>query len=446
MREVKLILVGRGEVGKSSMADALVGRKFSRNRKRTDGIVITPWDVKLKDGAAQVRMWDFGGQEIMHGTHQFFLTHRSLYVVMVDGRHDRAKQDAEYWLKLVRAFGGDSRVLVVMNRQTAHPFDMDRQYLADKYGVALEHFFRTDCEKAGRVAPLRKVILAEVGRMLEAEERFPRKCWEVKTWLEDMQKRGEDYLSDEAYADVCKTHGVEDEEEQRKLLRRLADLGTVVSFPDEVKLSELTVLNPGWATDGIYRVVTNEELQEKRHGQLQPAALRKILPRDRWPKPRHVQYVLDLMEKFELCFPVGDDSVLVPDILPDKTPPLADWDATQCVVFLYRYTVLPHGVLPRFITRTHALGGSERWRSGVVLADDGAEALIKADYDASCISVWVRGNHADARRALLKVVRSNFDQIHSRITDLNPQELVAVPGHPDVEVPYRDLILRRLNY
>ncbi|MCE9611845.1 MAG: leucine-rich repeat domain-containing protein [Chthoniobacter sp.] len=442
LREVKLILVGRGEVGKSSMADALRGGKFMQNRPQTDGISITPWPVKLRDGAAKVLLWDFGGQEIMHGTHQFFLTHRSLYVVMVDGRHDRAKQDAEYWLKLVRAFGGDSTVLVVMNRQKAHPFDMDRQYLAEKYGVKLEHFFRTDCERARDIPPLRKAVLAEAERMLAVEERFPAKCWQVKTRLEEMQKHGEDYLSDEAYADICTKHGVAEPEEQQKLLRRLADLGTVVSFPDEQKLSELTVLNPEWATDGIYRVVTNEELREEKHGQLKPAALRKLLPVKRWPKPKHVRYLLDLMEKFQLCFPVdGGDTVLVPELLPDKTPLLPDWDAARCVVFLYQYPVLPHGVLPRFITRTHTLAGGERWRSGVVLAKDGAEALIKADYDANLISVWVRGDYASARRALLTVVRDHFDHIHARIKDLNPAEQVAVPGHPEVTVPYRDLLL-----
>jgi internalin A len=444
LREVKLILVGRGEVGKSSMADALQEKEFVKQRERTDGIAITPWEVKLPDGAATVLIWDFGGQEIMHGTHQFFLTHRSLYVVMVDGRHDRQKHDAEYWLKLVRAFGGDSTVLVVMNRQQAHPFDMDRQYLADKYGVKLEHFFRTDCAAPGDIEPVRKAILAQAAKMLATEERFPARCWEVKDRLAEMRKHGEDYLSDEAYAGICAKHGVESPEEQLQLLRRLADLGTVVSFPEEVKLAELSVLNPEWATDGIYRVVTNEELREERHGQLKLGALRQLLPAARWPQPKHLRFMLDLMEKFELCFPVSDaaDTMLVPELLPDKTPPLTDWDAAQCVVFLYKYTVLPHGVLPRFITRTHMLStGRERWRSGVELADDGAEALIKADYDAGQISVWVRGKYSDARRALLKVVRHHFDQIHSGIKDLNPQELVAVPGHPEVTVPYRDLVL-----
>ena len=441
LREVKLILVGRGEVGKSTLADVLQGKKFVKNRKSTDGIAITPWEIKLADGAAKVLMWDFGGQEIMHGTHQFFLTHRSLYVVIVDGRHDRQKQDAEYWLKLVRAFGGDSSVLVVMNRQKMHSFDMDRQYLAKKYEVKLEHFFRTDCESVKDIKPVRQAILKEVERMLSREERFPTKCWDVKERLENMK---EDYLSDEDYAKVCQTHGIQDDTEQQKLLRRLVDLGIVVSFPDEIKLAELTVLNPEWVTDGIYRVMTNKPLREEKHGKLTLTTLQKLLPNIRWPKPKHLRYLVDLMGKFELCFPVEDekDTVLVPELLQDETPPLPDWDPAQCVVFLYNYTVLPHGILPRFITKTYQLSeGRARWRSGVVVGDDGAEALIKADYDANVLSVWVRGDHRDSRRALLKVVRHHFDQIHGRIKDLNPKEEVAVPGHPEVTVPYLDLIL-----
>ncbi len=444
LREVKLILFGRGEVGKSSMVDVLRGREFVEKRARTDGVAITPWDVELADGKAKVLLWDFGGQEIMHGTHQFFLTHRSLYVVIVDGRHDRAKQDAEYWLKLVRAFGGESPVMVVMNRQKEYPFAIDIQYLADKYGVKLDHFFRTDCERPNDIAPLREAILEEVARMLATEERFPKNRWEVKTRLEKMKEEKEDYLSEERYAQICDEYGVKGEEEQGKLLRRLADLGTVVSFPDDGKLAEFSVLNPEWATDGIYRVVTNESLREEKHGQLRCASLRDLLPKDRWPKPKHLQYIVELMKKFELCFPVDDCevAVLVPELLPDKTPPLADWDAAQCVVFHYKYTVLPHGVLPRFITRTHELSqGRERWRTGVVLADDGAEALVKADYDANFVSVWVRGPHADGRRALLKVVRHHFEHIHARIKELKPEELVAVPNYPEVLVSYLDLVL-----
>lgn len=444
LREVKLVLVGLGEVGKSTMADVLQGKPFASGKSRTDGIAITPWDVTLPDGEARIWMWDFGGQEIMHGTHQCFLTHRSVYVVMVDGRHDRAKQDAAYWLKLVRAFGGESPVLVVMNRQVEHPFDLDRLELAKKHGINLDRFFRTDLSRVQDVAPVRAAILAEVVKMLAQEERFPRKCWSVKQRLADMKSHGEDYFSDEQYAQLCKDHGVTEPQEQEKLLRRLADLGTVVSFPDEMKMAELSVLNPEWATDGIYRILTDEALREQKHGLLKASSLPKLLPAPRWPKPRHRNYVVELMKKFELSFDVAEvaDTVLVPELLPDRTPLLESWKPEDCVVFQYRYTVLPHGVLPRFITRTHELSeGRERWRTGVVLALDGAEALVKADYDECTMNIWVRGPHTDARRALLAVVRQHFAVVHSRIRELNPTELVALRDHPDVFVPYCDLIL-----
>jgi hypothetical protein len=103
--------------------------------------------------------------------------------------------------------------------------------------------------------------------------------------------------------------------------------------------------------------------------------------------------------------------------------------------------VLPYGVLPRFITRTHPKSrGRHRWRSGVVLVRDDAEAVVRADYDKNQVIVWVRGQYASARRDLLTVVRDHFATIHSQIKGLNPQELVAVKGHPEVTVSFDDLI------
>ena len=412
LRELKVILVGRGGVGKTSLVGVLQGRPFVEGQRPTEGIAITPWPLTLPDGAATALVWDFGGQEIMHGTHQFFLTRRSLYLVVVDGREDRTKQDAEYWLKLVRAFGGESTVLVVLNKQSVRAFDTDREDLAKKYGVAREHFFRTDCADGTGVGKLREAIEDVAARMLTPRELFPAEWWKVKQRLGKMKEKKEDYL------------------------------GTVVSFPDDLRLRELTVLSAEWVTAGIYNVLNDNHLKEKRNGQLAWSELARLLPADRWPENRH-RYLLDLMRKFELCFPLEweQETELVPELLPDKTPPLDDWNPAESLVFLYQYPVLPHGVLPRFITRTHAKSqGRERWGSGVVLAREEAEAVVRADYDKNQVIVWVRGPHADARRALLTVVRDNFATIHGRIEGLNPQELVTVKGHPEVTVPFDDLL------
>ncbi len=107
LNEAKLIFVGRGGVGKSSLIERLRYRQFSANKKPTEGIAITDWNISIgNDEKALLHVWDFGGQEIMHATHQFFLTERSLYVLVLTGREGNADSDAEYWLKLIDGFEG----------------------------------------------------------------------------------------------------------------------------------------------------------------------------------------------------------------------------------------------------------------------------------------------------------------------------------------------------
>jgi internalin A len=50
----------------------------------------------------------------------------------------------------------------------------------------------------------------------------------------------------------------------------------------------------------------------------------------------------------------------------------------------------------------------------------------------------VIGNPA-GRRRLLAVIRSDFEHIHRSIARLQAEEMIPVPGHPGVSVPYADL-------
>jgi internalin A len=45
-----------------------------------------------------------------------------------------------------------------------------------------------------------------------------------------------------------------------------------------------------------------------------------------------------------------------------------------------------------------------------------------------------------SRRRLLAVIRSDFERIHSSFK-FKPKELVPVPGHPDIALPYQDLLV-----
>lgn len=139
-----------------------MNNEFQRDERKTEGIQITPWPIRLHDTEnVNLHIWDFGGQEIMHATHQFFLTGRGLYLLVLNGREGGEDVDIEYWLKLIESFGADSPVIVVLNKIQSHPFDLNRRGLEEKYPGRIRAFVRTDCEDGTGIEELRETILSE---------------------------------------------------------------------------------------------------------------------------------------------------------------------------------------------------------------------------------------------------------------------------------------------
>jgi internalin A len=155
------------------------------------------------------------------------------------------------------------------------------------------------------------------------------------------------------------------------------------------------------------------------------------------------RFLFDLMKKFELCFTFPDDDAhyLIPDLLDKQEPPdTEEFLRDDCLHFEYRYPVLPQGLLPRFIVRTHALStGLPRWRSGVILEFEGNRAMVKADVEAKRMSICVTGPVA-GRRRLLAVIRSDFERIHANFNNLNPEAYVQVPRYSGVSISYTKLL------
>jgi internalin A len=158
LNEAKLILVGYGTVGKTSLVNRLIHDGFDQAEKETEGINISQWPISLRDGEdARLHIWDFGGQEIMHSTHQFFLTQRSLYLLVLNGRQGHEDADADYWLSLIDSFGEGSPVLVVLNKIKEHPFDLNRRGLKQKFGI-VRGFIETDCKDRTGIEELKKIM------------------------------------------------------------------------------------------------------------------------------------------------------------------------------------------------------------------------------------------------------------------------------------------------
>jgi internalin A len=438
LNEAKLILVGRGGVGKTCIVNRLVEDRFDPSEARTDGIRITQWKVTLnaKDDV-RFNIWDFGGQEIMHSTHQLFLTQRSLYLLVLNGREGGEDSDAEYWLQLIASFGGESPVIVVLNKIKEQPFDLNRRALQQKY-PGIRAFVKTDCADRTGLAQLDAAIQMETDRLEGLRDRFPASWFKIKDRLAGMN---ENYLSFDRYRELCEQLGEREPDAQEHLAANLHRLGIALNFKDDVRLRDTHVLNPRWITEGIYKILNAEKLARQK-GVLHLTDMGHILDAKNYPESKHL-FLFDLMKKFELCFEFPNDfehRYLVPELLDKQEPDLkGEFKQEQCLNFQYHYKMVPQGLLPRFIVRTHALSDTQpRWRSGVVLEFEGNRALVKADARDRKVTISVTGP-VEARRRLLAVIRSDFEAIHGDIKKLQVTEMVPVKENPDVAISCDEL-------
>src|SRR5262249_52928098 len=135
-----------------------------------------------------VHVWGFGGQEMMHGTHRFFLTKRSLYLLVLNRRPGGIDKEADYWLSLIQASGGKGApVIVVLNKQRNEPFDVNQTKWMEDYKDNIRGFIKTDCEDLDSIAGLRKKIEAELLSMPGVRDGFPNRYAAVKRKLSEMK-------------------------------------------------------------------------------------------------------------------------------------------------------------------------------------------------------------------------------------------------------------------
>jgi internalin A len=450
INETKVMLVGQGSVGKTSLVQQILHGTFDPNQTKTEGISINQWQVdggqKTEDGSPsssvngqssiKLNIWDFGGQEIMHATHQFFLTKRSLYLLVLDARLTQEENRVEYWLKIIQSFGGESPVLIVGNKTDQHPLDIDRTGLQKKY-PNIVGILETSAATGAGIEALKAEIAKQVDTLPHVRDLLPETWFTVKSKLEELG-RDKNFITQDEYLSLCGANDVTDETSQHTLIGFLHDLGVVLHFQDDPRLEALGILNPQWVTNGVYKILNSHELFQNR-GTLTLPILNKTLNPPEYPSNKRL-FIVDMMKKFELCYDIEPDkSFLIPDLLPKDEPYTGEWDGA--LAFQYHYNVLPTSIISRFIVRMNAFVHKTVWRSGVVLKSGENTALVKADTEDRKIYIWVTGDE-NTRRDFLSAIRTEFTAIHKTIAKIEATEKVPLPSQPTVAPVDYEFLLR----
>jgi len=434
LTEVKVLLVGDGGSGKTSLVNRLLRDSFNPNEPQTHGIKIQDLAIMESGITVNVHFWDFGGQQIMHATHQFFLSKRSLYILVLDGRKE---EEAEYWLKHIESFGGDSPILVVLNKMDEHPsYDVNRLFLKEKY-KGIKGFYPISCADKRGIGDFSKALKQYLLQVELLNTNWAKRWFSVKTRLETMT---EDFISYDEYKSICIEASIPDSLSQTTLLEFLNDLGVVLHFKD-LDLLDMHVLEPRWITDAVYRIINSTELATSR-GILKLHSLQHILqPRDKTDR-RYPQstfpYIINLMKKFELCYEIDTTAVLVPQLLEIQKPAF-EFNYNGSLSFIIDYDFLPKSVMPRFIVNMHRdIKGELRWRTGVVLEDQIFQcvAVVEADERDKRIYVNVSGQQ---KRDFFAVIRHALFSINRSFEKIQAIEKVPMPDQPSVTISYEHL-------
>ncbi|MGB0385852.1 MAG: COR domain-containing protein [Ardenticatenaceae bacterium] len=434
LNEAKMLLVGQGEAGKTSLVKRLIEDSHDFDETTTEGINIRPWWLTVNNEAIRLNVWDFGGQEIMHATHQFFLTQRSLYLLVLNARAGAEESGLEHWLKIIESFAGDSPIIVVINKIDEYLLQLNERGLRDKY-PNIKAFVKTSSVTSEGIGRLKELIRREIAQLEHLDDLLPDSWLTIK---DELSKINADYLSYERYQGLCREQGIDDTQAQHDLIRLLHDLGIVLNFQDDPRLQSTNILNPEWLTNGVYKIL-NARILVNNHGILERHQLNDILDPVRYPPDKQL-LIIDMMRKFELCYDLEpDQKFLIPDLLPIQQPDLRDWNRELSLAFQYHYKVLPSSIIYRFIVRMQRdLLPKKAWGSGVLLnhEETNNQALVIAD--ELKISVWVKGTQA-TRRSFLSLIRDHFDHIHASIPKIKVKQVVPLPNQPNVTIDYQDL-------
>jgi Ran GTPase-activating protein (RanGAP) involved in mRNA processing and transport/signal recognition particle receptor subunit beta len=429
--EAKVLLVGEGGAGKTSLIRRLYypNMPLPQEDESTKGIDIhTQKFTRTNGGDFRLNVWDFGGQQIYHSTHQFFLTKNSLYILVDDTRqnHNSVRdKEFKYWLEALEAFGDKSPVLIFQNEKGGRSKKIDEAGIKGRFPNVLDTH-RGDLDLKNAADGLHRAIEHFVQKLPHVGEEVPKKWVSIRA---DIEKAAltKPYISRDEYFEIYKRHLEFDRTKALYLSRYLHDLGVFLHFQEDLQLHKTVILQNRWATEAVFRILDDETVKG-RLGYFTLEDCGRL-----WASTEYADMHLELlalMEKFELCYRLVDkkpDTWLVPQLLCPSTPKYVEsWAAPGDLVLVYRYEFLPRGLISRLMVRMHrfALHPDRSWLNGAMFEYQENALLAHATDRGDEIVLRAKGPE---NKALLSVIAGELDALNGSFSGLKDKVMKWIP-------------------
>ncbi|MCP5520959.1 MAG: hypothetical protein H7A46_05370 [Verrucomicrobiales bacterium] len=202
VKRCKLLMLGNGSAGKTSLSLALVGDDPSKAEQLGSTHGVQFWDqprsARLREGFddVQVQIWDFGGQEIYHQTHQLFMSRASVFLVLWDPNQDGKQprptsegyQDVwrrlRYWLDFVHlACPWKPRIAIVCSgdgrRRTEALEQQWRNQVGEQHSKECRCFYVDSWKRTGELTKLEEWLEVNIGAVVSSQGTAVPSYWEI---------------------------------------------------------------------------------------------------------------------------------------------------------------------------------------------------------------------------------------------------------------------------
>ena len=312
----KLIVVGNGRIGKTCMVCRLKGEKYPENEPYTHGISIREMYKKdllnIKTEELELKVWDFGGQEVFYATHQFFLSEEAAYIyVWTDKniaeanrekdlikspqqKHDRWRNH-EYWLNNIRTHGKHSPILVVkshsLDARESFPFERLKENFELKYNPLDFDASSTDTRNLENL----KTSLTEILNSLPLlGSPFPKSYYNVINDISELRSNGTTEMTKDDFIEMALKREII-LGDMDLLLNYLIKTGEIIHFPDNKLLENRIFIDPEFLTGLIYKLIENNDYLDENDGIFSKEYAVSALE-DEW------ESLMELLISFELVF------------------------------------------------------------------------------------------------------------------------------------------------
>jgi small GTP-binding protein len=438
LKEIKIILIGDPKAGKTSLLRRLKDDTFNAEEVQTDGINIE--DIRFGECDSFKKQtslhpltghfWDFGGQEIMNATHQFFLTNRSVYLLVLDARNDKEiAGQIRQWIKRIKANGGNSPIIVVANKIDINAgFGFSNEYDLQQEFSQIKGFIKLSCSSGDNLRQLKDKLSEDIPQAEMFSTSIDERWIPIKEELQKKTKKY-DFLDEDAFVKICQQYKLTKSHEQESAIEFFHDLGLVLHFK-ELQLAEYYVLDPYWITYGVYQILTSA-FAAKCHGEVAMQKLGFIVNEEedkisvyRSSRFRKITYttfqlrfLVEILHQFKLCYCMPNyEHFIIPDLL-DTTEPITVTEPIRNdknrIHIIYEYDYLPRSIIPNIIVEANRII-TEKWRTGCVFVVDSCKALISSYQNQ--LLVTVTGEYKK-KREVMAVMRNLIDGINRTLSN-----------------------------